>query len=408
MLKKRIIYNEFSDWTFDVLKAKGSFIWNKKGNKLIDFTSGWNVTNLGWNNPEISNAVIKQAKKSTYAPMWTADEVQNRFAKALTDSLPKSLVAVGRATGGTEANEEAIKTARAYTGRKKIIGFKDTYHGQSFGTMSLGHLPDYVKDISPMVGGYMQMDFPKVRDNEKPGVTLNKFAKKLEKILAKKDVAAIVTEANIITGWGTTFVAPRGYISLVRRLTKKYGTLLILDEVGTGFSRCGKLYGMEIEKVTPDIATFAKGLSNGVAAIGAMVTTKKIADKTYDKSNLTSTFGWTPIACAAALKTLQIHKREKMWKKAKRDGEYLMSVLRKKLGKYKNITDVRGIGMEIGLEFSEGSLVDMVVKGARQKGLLLVKGEERNIQIMPPLTIQRKELDRGLDILIDVINSKAR
>lgn len=403
MIKNHIIYNDYSDWRFDIAKAKGDFIWDKNGKKLIDFTSGWNVTNLGWNHPEIIQAIVTQAKKNTYASMWTADEIQNEYARALTKSLPKGLDAVGRATGGTEANEEAIKTARAYTGRKKIIGFKDTYHGQSFGTLAIGYLPEYVESISPLVGGFLQMDYPKLfGDKRSQEKTLNEFGKKLEKLLSKKDIAAIVTEAGIITGWGSTFVAPEGFLTLVRKLTKKYGTLLILDEVGTGFSRCGKLFGMEIENVTPDIATFAKGLSNGASAIGAMVTSTDIAEKTYKQSNLTSTFGWTPIACAAALKTLQIHKRDKVWLKAKKDGRYLIDNLKKELSGLKIIADIRGIGMEVGVSTSKQGIVNKIVQKAKDKGLHIVSDNENNIQLMPPLTIDRKNLDKGTDILTSV------
>jgi len=124
MLKNNIIYNDYSDWKFDISKARGDFIWDKSGKKLIDFTSGWNVTNLGWNNQEVNSAMASQAKKNTYAPMWTADSIQNEYAKALVKSLPETLVAVGRATGGTEANEMAIKTARAYTGKKRYSDLK--------------------------------------------------------------------------------------------------------------------------------------------------------------------------------------------------------------------------------------------------------------------------------------------
>lgn len=394
----------FSDWIFDVSKARGDFIWDKAGNKLIDFTSGWNVTNLGWNHPEISEAIIKQTKKNTYASMWTADSTQNEYAKLLTQSLPKVLNAAGRATGGTEANEEALKTARAYTGRKKFVGFKNTYHGQSFATRAIGTIPEYSKAISPLVPGFIQMDYPAVASNAiNERELLKRFANKFEKILSKREVAAIVTEAGIITGWGSTYVAPKGYLTLVRKLTKKYGTLLILDEVGTGFSRCGKLFGLELEGVTPDIVTFAKGISNGAQAIGAMVTTKEIAQKMSKVTDITSTFGWTPVACAAALKTLQIHIRDEVWKKAARDGGYTIKILKDELGGNKLVEDIRGIGMEVGVSLRGEKLVKKVVNKTRFKGLHLVSDGEQNIQIMPPLTIDRKNLDKGISILVAVI-----
>lgn len=413
MIRNRIIYTDFSNWKFNVQKALGSYIWTSDNRKLIDFTSGWNVTNLGWNHPEITQVIIEQARKNTYAPMWATDKIQEEYAEFLTNSLPKELNAAGRATGGTEANEEAIKTARAFTERKKIIGFKNTYHGQSYSTMSIGYLPEDVKDISPMLEGFIQIDFPKTSgDKQTPQKILKDFESELERLLSNKDVAAIITEAGIITGWGSTYVAPSGYLEVIRRLTKKYGTLLILDEVGTGFSRCGKLFGLEIESVIPDIVTLAKGMSNGACAIGAMVTTQEIAEKTFAKTNLTSTFGWTPVACAASLKTLEIHKRDSVWEKANTDGKYMKESLKKNLFKAGLVDDVRGVGMEIGITVkgskkgnNGAQVAKKVVEEAFKKGLHLIIGDGANIQLMPPLTIERKDLDKGLEILIDIIKN---
>ncbi len=408
MLKNRIIYNNFCEYRFVFTKARDSYVWDDQKRKLIDFTSGWNVTNLGWNNGEIRDAIISQAKKNTYAPMWTADPIQNELAKKFSESLPAVLNAFGRTTGGTESNEEAIKTARAYTGRKKIIGFTNTYHGQSYATLAIGYLPEYAvsKAIAPMLGDFIHINFP---DKHNPAVSLEKFAEELESILKKRDVAALVTEAGIITGWGSTLIAPDGYLSLVRKLTKKYGTLLILDEVGTGFSRCGALFGMQLENITPDIATFAKGVCNGSVAIGAMVTSKEIAESTYAKSNLTSTFGWTPIACAAVLKTLEIHKREKLWLKAKKEGQYMMRTLQNELSDSPLIDYVDGKGMEIGVHFNKQQgkkpLTRQLIEKTQKIGLHITYSDDYNQQLMPPLTMDRKTLDKGIEMFVKVIKS---
>ncbi len=183
---------------------------------------------------------------------------------------------------------------------------------------------------------------------------------------------------------------------------------MILDEVGTGFSRVGKLFGFELEQVKPDIITLAKGISNGAAAIGAVVVSSKLVKPTIPKTTLVSTFGWTPIACAAALKTLEIHQRDKVWKKAKLDGDHIKKRLKKELSNHPFVGDVRGIGMEIGIDFvlskktkkKNPKFVDKVIKQSLEKGLHLASV----VQLMPPLTIPRKILDQGIDILIDVIN----
>lgn len=416
MIKNNILYNEGSPWLFNFKRAEGCFIWDENGHKMLDFTSGWNVSNLGWNNPEIVEAIISQAKTNLYNPMETTDPVQQEYAKALTDSLPKELEVVVRATGGTEANEEALKTARAFTKRKKIIGCIDTYHGQSFGDMSIGYKSEYVEAISPMVPGFVQIAFPDTyRTDKSSEELLATFTRDLENILRHEDVAAFITEAGIVTGWGSTKVAPVRYLKTARQLTKKYGTLLILDEVGTGFSRCGKLFGMELEGVTPDIATFAKGISNGGAAIGAMVTSKEIANEVFDKANLISTFGWTPIACAASLKTLQIHNRDKVWQSAEKHGYYIRETLQNELKNYPFLGNISGKGMEIGIDLVDDktsksknvTLYTKVLQIAREKGLLLIGDGGGNFQLMPPLVMEKKLLDQGLEMFVDILKTSS-
>lgn len=119
MIKNHITYNPFSDWQFAFAKAEDSFVWDNKGNRYIDFTSGWNVTNLGWNYPDVQEAMLQQVRKNVYAPMWTSDPMQELYANTLLSYMPKGMDVICRATGGTEANEMAIKIARAATGRKK-------------------------------------------------------------------------------------------------------------------------------------------------------------------------------------------------------------------------------------------------------------------------------------------------
>ncbi len=391
MIKKHIV-SDSSQIYFDFGRAEGSFIWDKAGKNFIDFTSGWNVANLGWEHPEIKEAIKDQLEKASYSPSWVINDIQEKYAEELVNALPEELNTIIKATGGTEANEEAIKIARAYTGRTKIIGFKNSYHGQSAELLALVYEPSKIMGSAP--SEYIQVDFP-----EKD---LSRFAQNLEQILKRNDVAAIIAEAGIVTGGGQTSVAPEGFLKKIRELTEKYNTLLILDEVGTGFSRCGQLFGMEIEGVVPDMATFAKGISNGTAAIGAVALKEEIAKKTEKQAVLISTFGWTALACTAASKVLEIHKRDKIWEKAQNDGRYVLNILNKQLGGNPKIKAIRGIGMEIGVLFTE----DVDVKAINQKLFnagLLVAIDYNNLQLMPPLTIEREILDEGLGIFVRAV-----
>lgn len=412
MIKNKITYSNFSDWKFSVAKASGSLLWTKEGQRLIDFTSGWNVTNLGWNNEEIIEAANEQSNTNSYVPMWSSCDIQEKYAEALTSSLPTQLNSVIRATGGTEANEIAIKLARAYTKRKKIIGFKDTYHGQSLTVMSIGFRPEYTKAIDPMVPKFIQMEYPYAQSKnvEEQKDALDEFSKALEQLLSKRDVAGMILEPGMITGWGSCGIAPVGFLEKIRELTSKYGTLMILDEVGTGFSRIGSLFGFQLYNVVPDIITFAKGSCNGVGGIGTVVSSKDIIDPTISDANYTSTFGWSPVSCAAALKTLELHIKYKAWADSKLKGKIIVEEMQKSLKKYTDSVKVFGIGMEIGINFldtnnkSKEVVVQEIVHNSLTNGLHIVNSGEGNIQIMPPINIETELMREGLEILKETIS----
>lgn len=400
MIENSIVYRDFKG-KYEYLplsKAEGSLLWDRKGKRYIDFTSGWNVTNLGWNNPEVNQAVIDQAKKNVQSLLWGSDPIQEEYASALTDALPEGLDACVKATGGTEAIESSIKIARVFTGRKKIIGFNNHYHGQLFASLALGAPGKQREKISPLVPEISPIEFP---DYQISKDDYKIFLETFEGTLSKKDVAAVVTEPGIVTGWGLTMLAYKGFLSDIREITAKYGSLLIIDEVGTGFSRTGKLFGIEHEYVIPDMIAFAKGISNGASAIGTVVGRSEIFEPAFADAVLVSTFGWTPIACAAALKTLQIHQRDKIWEMAEEKGKYISEKLSKLIGE--KVVGVRGQGMEIGLQFNSSELCSQIQKKAMKNGLHVVVGSQENMQIMPPLNIPLEILDEGLDILSHAI-----
>lgn len=417
MITKNIIFNLFSPWIFDFKKAKGSYLWDYNNKKYIDFTSGWNVVNLGWNNEEIIQAGIRKMKQNTYTPVWLLDEAQEKYAKNLTKALGDNLKVVARANGGAEAVEMAIKTARVYTGRKKILGFYEQYHGSTINALYLSYREEWMTKLSDLRNDLIHLEYPDTyRTNKTEKELLEELEVNLEKALSKKDVAAVITEAGIISGYGTTYLAPKGFIELIRKVTQKYKTLLILDEVGTGFSRMGFLFAVNQFQAKPDILVLAKAISNGSAPIATMVTTREIAEATYAYSNLQSTFGWNPVACAIADKTLEIHQRDRVWLMAKSKGDYVKEELVKELANNRYVGDVRGWGLEIGLDLvkdkktkeKNGDLVKKIVEASLKKGLHLVCDGESNIQIMPTLVIEKEILNKGLDILIDTVRKLTR
>jgi putrescine aminotransferase len=396
MIENSIVYRNFRG-KYEYLplsKAEGSLIWDRSGKRYIDFTSGWNVMNLGWNNPEIREAVIAQAGKNAQGFLWGSDPIQEEYAAALTGALPKGLDACVKVTGGTEAVEVSIKIARVFTNRKKIIGFNGHYHGQLFASLALGASGKDREKLTPLVPDIIPVDFPDADASEQD---FEKFTAGFEDLLSRRDVAAVVAEPGIITGWGSTLIAYPGFLTKIREITAKYGILLIVDEVGTGFSRTGRLFGIERENVVPDMIIFAKGISNGVAAIGTVVGRSEIFEPAFTDAVLVSTFGWLPIACAAALKTLQIHQRDKVWETAEEKGRYIRDKLNGCIGD--KLIGIAGLGMEIGLRFKDSTTAEQARKEMFDAGLHVVVGSQNNIQLMPPLTIPKELLDEGLEIL---------
>lgn len=397
MIENSIVYRDFKG-KYDylpILKAEGALIWDRSGKRYIDFSSAWNVTNLGWNNPEISEVIIEQTKKNVQGLLWGSDTIQEEYAKALTEALPKELDACIKETSGTESVEVAIKVARVYTGRNKVVGFNAHYHGQLFAALAIGYPKGSHPKLEPLVPEIAPIAFPHNKISE---TDWQKFLVDFEEILSQKDIAAVVTEPGIITGWGSTLIAYPGFLTKLRELTLKYGTLLIVDEVGTGFSRTGKLFGIQHENIVPDMIALAKGISNGASAIGAVVGKSEIFEKSFSESILVSTFGWTPIACAASLKVLQIHLRDKTWEMAEKKGNYIKEKLRACIGE--TLVDVRGMGLEIGAQFKDAETCSRIQKACFAEGLHVVVGSQDNMQIMPPLTISQELLDEGLNILI--------
>ena len=414
MIKNGIAYNIDLPWVLEITQAQGEFIWDQHHHRYIDFTSGWNVANLGYNHPEITAAIIEQAKKNHYAPMWTSDSIQEHYALELLASLPSSLNTLCRATSGTEANEMAMKIARAATGRKKIIGFKNAYHGQSLATLALSFSGPSVEKIGPFPSDFIQLTFPaKSEINKKCDDLMENFYTELELLLKTEEIAAIVLEACMVTGSGAAYVTEQNFLHEVREVTKKYGTLMILDEVGTGFSRCGSLFAHQLYDVIPDMLTLAKAITNGAVPMAALVINSELIEPTGPYINITSTFGWTPIACAAASKVLSIHQRDKVYEQAKSKGTWLLNELRSKLADHPKIGNIQGIGMEVGVTFitnpqdraEDTAFAQKVVGRALAHGLHVTCCNLNVIQIMPPLIIQKEVLAEAVAIFIDCVGN---
>jgi len=359
-------------WPLDVVATNGSYVISKGKKKYLDFKTGWGVGTCGWNNNTL-NAAIKRFKGPTYVMPTYYYERWETLAKRLVSLMPNKDYACFRATGGTEAVEVALKISKAYNNRKKFIAFDNAYHGQSFACMALVGLHE--EKFGPYQDNYLRL---KATDWEKT-------TKQAVEAIQSKEFCAFISEP-IITNLGA-IVPPVSFFKEVKNACEETGTVFIMDEVVTGFGRTGKWFGFEQFGIVPDIIAIAKGFSAGYAAIGATIASKEIAESMrFDFSNY-STFGWHPLSTEAALATIGYIQKKSLIKKSETAGNYLM----KKLSAF---CKPDGKGLCIGFETKNPK----IKRACLRAGLIIGEIENRAV-LLPPLEIQRKEIDKAVEIL---------
>ncbi|PWB30670.1 4-aminobutyrate--2-oxoglutarate transaminase [Pseudomonas sp. SDI] len=388
--------------------AKNATVTDVEGREFIDFAGGIAVLNTGHVHPKIIAAVEAQLHKLThtcfqvlaYEPYVELCEKIN--AKVPGDFAKKTLLV----TTGSEAVENAIKIARAATGRAGVIAFTGAYHGRTMMTLGLtGKVVPYSAGMGLMPGGIFRALYP----NELHGVSIDDSIASIERIFKNdaeaRDIAAIILEP--VQGEGGFYVAPKEFMKRLRALCDQHGILLIADEVQTGAGRTGTFFAMEQMGVAPDLTTFAKSIAGGFPLAG--VCGKAEYMDAIAPGGLGGTYAGSPIACAAALAVMEVFEEEKLLERSQAVGEHLVAGLRKIQDKYPIIGDVRALGSMIAVEVfdAKGShtpnaaAVASVVAKARDKGLILLScGTYGNVlRILVPLTAPNEQLDQGLAII---------
>ncbi|WP_411390814.1 4-aminobutyrate--2-oxoglutarate transaminase [Pseudomonas sp. MPB23] len=388
--------------------AKNSTVTDVEGREFIDFAGGIAVLNTGHVHPKVIAAVTAQLNKLThtcfqvlaYEPYVELCEKIN--AKVPGDFAKKTLLV----TTGSEAVENAVKIARAATGRTGVIAFTGAYHGRTLMTLGLtGKVVPYSAGMGLMPGGIFRALYP----NELHGVSVDDSIASIERIFKNdaepRDIAAIIIEP--VQGEGGFYVAPKAFMKRLRELCDKHGILLIADEVQTGAGRTGTFFAMEQMGVTADLTTFAKSIAGGFPLAG--VCGKAEYMDAIAPGGLGGTYAGSPIACAAALAVLEVFEEEHLLERCKAVGERLVTGLKAIQAKYPVIGDVRALGAMIAIELFEGgdthkpnaAAVAAVVAKAREKGLILLScGPYGNVlRVLVPLTAPDEQLDKGLAIL---------
>jgi len=389
-------------------RAEGARLWDVDQKEYLDFAAGISVLNVGHSHPRVVEAVRAQLERFTHTCFQVAIyepylRVAERLNALAPGDFPKKTVLV---TTGAEAVENAVKIARAYTGRRAVIAFTGAFHGRTLLGMSLtGKAVPYRAGFGPMAPEIYRAPYP----YEYRGWTAERALAALEEVLQAQvpphEVAAVIIEP--VLGEGGFVPAPPAFLQGVRELTRRHGIVFIADEIQTGFGRTGRWFAVEHSGVVPDLITVAKSLAGGLPLAG-VVGRADIMDA-VPPGGLGGTYGGNPLACAAALAVLKVFEEERLLERAERLGAELGAALRRMADRYPCIGDVRGLGPMLAMELVRDrerqtpwpELVDRTLKEAETRGLIILKaGLYGNvIRLLPPLTLSDDELRRGLEIL---------
>lgn len=378
-----------------MVKAKGPHMWDDQGNKYLDFVSAYSAVSLGHCNPRLIKAFYHQAK--------TLDVTSRAFHN---DKLPVFLELLTHLTGfekalpmnsGAEAVETALKIARKWGEKVKnipknkgmIVCFENNFHGRTLGAVSLSSDPQYQDGFGPFLPNICKLPFGDIRQFE---AVLNQNASHICGVILEP----IQGEAGII-------VPPKGFLKQVEALCKQNNILLIVDEIQTGLYRTGKLFCHQHDEINPDMVCVGKALGGGIYPVSAVLTQNSIMD-VITPGDHGSTFGGNPIACSIAIEALKIMVEKDLSKSVSHKGEFLEAYLRKNLKGNPLVKEIRGKGLFFGIEFTAELPAKTVVKKLVKKGLLTKDTHESTIRLAPSLLISKKELKRGLDILIKTLD----
>ena len=404
-------------------KADGIYMWDYDGKRYTDMSSQLVNLNVGFGNRKIIDAIKAQAEKICYVAPSYASEPRGKLARMILDLMPDNMGKVFFANAGADANENAIKIARMYTGRNKIFSRYRSYHGSTFGAGNLTGEPRRYP-LEPGIPGFVKFFDPyiyreKIKFASEEEASDYYVSKLREQVIYEgpDSVAAIVMET--ITGSNGVIIPPKGYLAGVRRICDEFGIMMICDEVMAGFGRTGKMFAFENFGVKPDIVSFAKGVTCGYVQLGGCVVSKKIAEYFDDHTLLCGlTYSGHPLACAAGVACLEYYKEANILDNVQKSGKHLGELLEGLKAKHIAIGDVRYIGLFSSIELvkdretkeplvpygkdPDGTMKKIIGK-LRDKGFMTYS-HENMIFVSPPLIITPEQLDEEFVKLDEVLS----
>ena len=387
MSEDQFMGNLYQRFPVTIEKGKGSHVWDIDGKEYIDCMGGYGVALVGHQNERVVKAIKEQVDKIITVHSSLYNKTREEFLKLLIGLAPKGLTQVHLNNSGAEAVEAAMKFARKFTGKKGMVAMKGSYHGKSFGALSLTFNPKYRKAFEPLV--------------EKVSFASYGDIKSLREVV-DEDTAFVILEP--IQGESGIIVPPDGFLQDVRKLCDEKGILLIFDEIQAGLGRTGRLWACEHWNTSPDIMCLAKGIAGGVPMGATLVRPDILAS--ISKGEHSSTFGGNPLSCAAGIAALKALTEDGLVENSEKMGKIFREGLEKLKEKHPMIREIRGKGLMIGVEM-KFEVRDILMNLIKDGVLMLYSG--RNIlRILPPLTISEEDITKVLQSLDSVLSGEEK
>ncbi len=366
----------------NVARGKGAKIWDVTGKEYIDCMGGYGVALVGHCNDRVVQAIKNQAETLITAHMSVYNETRLGFMKKMAALAPPGLNKMFFTNSGTESVEAALKFARKYTGKPGVIAMNGAYHGKTFGALSVTYSEKYRKAFMPLLDGVKFVPYGE--------------PEKLEESI-DDSIGAVILEP--IQGETGIIVPPDSLIPKIREICDRRKIVLIFDEIQAGLGRTGKMWAGQNWNTTPDIMCLAKGIAGGVPM--GLVLTKQEIMESMKLGEHSSTFGGSPLACAAASATMDALTEDRLVENAAKTGKYFKDSLQRLKEKHKIIREVRGLGMMLGVEL-RFEVKDVLFDGISH-GLLMLYSGRNIIRLLPPLVMDESTVSRAVEIMDGVL-----
>ena len=391
-LDQKYLIQTYKRYDLAPVEGRGCRIWDSEGTEYLDLVGGIAVCALGHAHPRLIHAVSEQVKKLSHVSNLYYIQSQVELARMLSDISPIDSCKAFSCNSGTEAAEAAIKFARKYTKKEKIIGMSNSFHGRTMGSLAITDKENYQKPFMPLMGGVEFVEFGELR--------------KLKLAIDDKTAAVFV---EVIQGEGG-IVFPkksneesREYLAGIRDVCSKKGVVMVVDEVQTGMGRTGKMFACEHFDLKPDMITLAKALGGGTP-IGCVLADEKIANA-IKPGDHGSTFGGNLVSCEAGKAVLETVLEEKLYENAEEVGWHFMEKLQGLKDTYEAIKDVRGLGLMIGMEMESKEAAEKIRTEMQKRRVLINVISDKVIRFVPPLIISKEEVDFAIKNLEEVLEN---